>query len=90
MANQDTAQVHERLVNIAAPLVADTQTTLLMHPADRSLDDPPKDAKTTTMFRVPASQHGLDAALTQLRSMGLRIVRPVPLKLVGAATWPSP
>ncbi|GAG08605.1 unnamed protein product, partial [marine sediment metagenome] len=72
MANQDAAQVHERLVNVIAPLVADTQTTLLMHPADRSLDDPPKDAETTAMFRVPASQHGLDAALTQLLSMGLR------------------
>jgi hypothetical protein len=51
MADQDTAQGHERLMDVVAPFVANPQATVLMDPTEGPFHHPPLDAQSAAVFR---------------------------------------
>jgi hypothetical protein len=66
-------------VDVHPPFVADPQPSVLVQPADRSLDDPAGGPQTAAMYSPAMGEHGLDVPLSQLGLVRLRVVRAVAL-----------
>ena len=80
-------------MDVVPSFVADAEASELMQPGNRTLHHPAEDAQPATMRRAPAGQHGQDAAVSQRRTVRLRIVGAVALDarrpLPGAAHLPA-
>ena len=77
MADQNTAQDHERFVNIGATLVADPQPSVLMQPTDCAFHDPTKDPQTAAVFGIAPRDQRHDATLGEFLPMRVGIIRPI-------------
>lgn len=87
MTDQDTAQNHERFVDIGASFPADAQATELMQPGQGALHHPTCLAQATSVGRLPSRQDGRDAAPAQRVTMRLGIVTTIALYPVGSEAW---
>ncbi len=85
--DQGAAECQERFVNVIAAFIPDAQTTKLVQPRQRALHDPAIDPQATAMRHEAPTQHRLDLQGTQLLAQGIRIVAPIALHSLGAATW---
>lgn len=82
-------------MNVHAPLVADAKTSVLMQPADRSLDDPAGGAEAAAVRGPAMGEYRLDVPLPQFGFVRLRVVRAVALDArrpearapAGASEW---
>jgi len=84
MTDQDTAQGHERFMDVVAPIVADAEAAMLMEPTEGPLHHPAVNAQSAAVLGAAFRQHRPDVALTQLLPMPVRIVRAIALHLVRA------
>jgi len=76
-------------MNIGATFVTDAQPTVLEQPRDGSLDDPTVDTQSTAVLGPTPCQGRRDMALTQLPTVRLRVIGPVPLDTIRAPAGPS-
>jgi len=88
-ANHDAAEFEECVVDVIATFAADAEAAELMQPADRSFDDPTKDAQATAMFCVSSRQHRLNTPTSQLLAMSMRVVSAIALNPLGTLPWPA-
>ena len=86
MADQYTANGEERVVNVSVSFVANPQTTKLMQPTDRSLDDPSINAKPTAVICVASSDVRIDSDFLQPVAMRVRVVCAVGVQFIKAIT----
>jgi hypothetical protein len=64
-------------VDLGATFEADAQSSLLVEPGDRPLDDPAMDPESTAVLSVPSRQEGLDRPESQTDAMWLRVVAAI-------------
>jgi hypothetical protein len=76
-AEESASQGKERLVNVGALFVANTQTPELIHPSEGPFNDPPPSAQSATMFGVAFREPWHDAAGTQTLADCFRVITAV-------------
>jgi hypothetical protein len=74
-------------VNISPTLIADSQSSELVEPTDRSLYHPAERAQATAMFGVPVGKHRLNPSVSELVSVGLRVVGTICKDRLGTGGW---
>lgn len=74
-------------MDVGAAFVPDAEATELMQPRQSTLDDPAVDAQPAAMRDASAGQHRFDAQLYERIAMSFRMIRPIPLYTIRAATW---
>ena len=77
-------------MDIGATFITDTQPAMLKQPCDGSLNHPAVHAQATTVFRPTPRQKRDNVPVTQLATVRLRIIGPVPLNTVRTPAGPSP
>ena len=82
MTDQNTAQGHERFMDVVAPIIADAKAAILVEPTEGPLHHPAVNAQSAAVFGAAFRQHRPDVALTELQPMPVRIVRAIALYLV--------
>ena len=83
MADHHARELEESFMNVSTPFVAHAQAAQVMEPGESALDNPAAFAKSAAMSNTAPGQKWPDAALSQLTSMGLRIVSAVALHRFG-------
>jgi hypothetical protein len=76
-ADQTPSDAEERFVDVGASFVADTQSPVLVKPADGAFDDPALFAKPGAVVFLGPRDRGGDAADTQLGPAAARMVGAV-------------
>ena len=79
MADFDTAQGEECLVDIGTAFESDAQAAVLVQPTVRAFDHPAGPTQTAAVCGVAAGQHRLNMSQDQLVTVRLRIVSPITL-----------
>ena len=87
MADDETADGEEGIVNVSASLISNSQSAELVKPAQRSLDDPAMYTKATAVSRVPLGSPGGNADLSQSVAMGLGIVGAIGIQRIKPIAW---
>lgn len=77
-------------MNIGATFVSDPQSTVLEQPRNGPFHGPAMNAQSAAVFRPTPCQDGDNMSLTQLATVGLRVIGSVPLDTVRTAAGPSP
>lgn len=67
---------------VGASFVAHSESSELIEPGDRSLDDPADRAQRTAVFRVASGDEGLDAHPAQRLAVRFGVVAPVRVEFV--------
>jgi hypothetical protein len=76
-AEESASQGKERLVNVGALFVANTQTPELIHPSEGPFNDPPPSAQSATMLSVAFREPRHDVAGPQASPDCLRVITTV-------------
>jgi hypothetical protein len=76
-------------VNFRTAFIANAQSTELMQPSNRALNDPTIDAQATPMAGIPFRRNWLDAHLAQQPTQWLRVITPIPLHPLRTASRSS-
>ncbi len=82
-ADHRARERHERLVHLVVPVLADAQPLELVHQRQRLLDVPAVDAQAAAVPPQPPGQDRLDSQPAQDLAVGLGIVGPIPIQLLG-------
>ncbi len=86
MTDQDTTDGKERIVNVSASFISDSQTAELMQPTDRAFDHPSVNTQPAAMVRVASRNLRIDADLSQSVAMRIRVVCAVGVQFVKTIT----
>jgi len=84
MADQDTTNRQERLVDVQAAFVADAQTAELVQPTEGAFDDPAEDAQSASVFGVALGNAWLDTNIAKRVAMLLAVVASIGVQFVKA------
>ncbi len=76
-------------MDVVATLVADPQSSLLVQPGDRALDNPALLPQPGTVRAFRPGDPRLDVAAAQLATAFACVVGPVAVELARAAPWPA-
>lgn len=76
-------------MQLGSALVADAQAFELMQPGQCAFHHPAGDAQAAAVRDTPPSQQGLDVALAQFATVGIRIISAVCLDPLGALARPA-
>lgn len=87
MADDETSDGEEGIVNVSASLISNSQSAELVKPAQRSLDDPAMYTKATAVSRVPFGNSGVDADFSQSVAMGLGVVGAIGIQRIKPIAW---
>ena len=79
MADPDTTQCEECLVDVGAAFPSDAQTTELVQPTQRTLHHPAVDSQPAAVGSATLRQHRFDATKPQLLAMPFGVVPPIAL-----------
>lgn len=86
LIDQNASEAEKSVVNIIAAFIANAQPTKLMHPTQRPFHHPAVLAPPAAMRRVPLGDDRLDPESAQGLAVWLRIIAPIALHPLGAAT----
>ena len=89
MADPDTAQCEERLVDVGAAFPSDAQASELVQPAQRALHHPTVDSQPAAVGSETSRHHRLDATKPELLAMPFGVVPPVALNPVRSEPGPA-
>lgn len=76
-------------MEVAAPLVAGTESLELVQPGECSLNDPAHLAQSRTVCDAASGDQRLDAALPQQAAVLVEVVAPVGVQASGPVAGPS-
>jgi hypothetical protein len=65
--------------------VTNSEPTVLVEPTDGPFHYPAVDAEAAAVWNVSPGQNRFDAAFSKFFSMGIRVIRPIPLNPLGTA-----
>ncbi len=77
-------------MDVVAPLIADSQASVVVQPREGSLNHPAEDAQPAPMWRSPLRDVWADATRAELLAMWLRVVPAVGVDFVRSMSWTSP
>ena len=87
MADQDTPEREEGLVDVGAAFVADAEASELVQPGDGALDDPALPAEAGAVLGLALGQLGLNVAASQFSAMPAGVIGPIAEELLRSAPW---
>lgn len=85
----DTSQDHKSFMHVRTTFIANTQPTVLMQPADRTLHHPAMPSHDFGIRSASTRNHRLDSSIPQRHPMGHRIVRFIRPQTLGGLTGPT-
>lgn len=74
-------------MDVGTPLVASPESTVLVEPGERSLDDPSEGAQSAAVWCSSFRDVWLDAARAEFLSMWLRVVSTIGVDAVRSLSW---